>query len=71
MQVAALEKVYVFDLMALRQHTKLLNHCATSTLRSTNIIKVGVKLPDDLRSVYESYPLLTAFKDVANVVDLR
>ena len=71
LQVATLDEVYLFDLLALKQHQDVLNNAASKVMQSAHVTKVGVELQNDLKKVYEGYPKLKAFSDVAAAVDIR
>ena len=71
LQVATLDEVYLFDLLALKRYQDVLNKAAHKVMQSAHVTKVGVELQNDLKKVYEGYPKLTAFSSVAAAVDIR
>ena len=71
LQIATPTEVVIYDLLALNQHQALLNKCLTPSLKDSSIIKVGVGLAEDLKSLCKAYPSLSVFQQMTGLRDLR
>lgn len=66
------EYAIIIDLLSFSNNNvslALLNKSLLATMSSTDIVKVGQGLENDLREICTSYPALTAFKDVPSIID--
>jgi ribonuclease D len=66
------EHAFIIDLLSFGNNDAtlhLLNKSLLATMSSSDIVKVGQGLENDLREICTSYPALTAFKDVPSIID--
>ena len=66
-----MDKVFIFDLLALAPHPAMLSNCLASCFSSPTIFKIGLGLEGDCEKLCASYPAVTAFHNLAGVLELR
>eukprot|EP00798_Chlamydomonas_sp_ICE-L_P015012 gene15012-21080_t len=71
LQVATTDRVFLFDLIALRKEPGALDACLLPVFGSQAVLKLGFEILGDLSTLAASYPAVKAFKRVNSVLDLK
>ena len=66
-----MDKVFIFDLLALAPHPAVLSDCLAPCFGSPASFKVGLGLKEDCEKLCASYPAVKAFRNLAGVLDFR
>ena len=75
-QIAAADKVFIFDLLHFKNRQSVLSNCLTHCLGSKSILKIklqanlGLKLEEDFQKLHERYKGVSAFQKVLGCLDL-
>lgn len=72
LQVATRSHVVLFDLITLgQQQPEVLDACLGPLLSSSHVLKLGFEVSGDLSKLAGSWPAVSCFRQVLEVLDLR